>query len=53
MIVSFGYFMKEIDYLHYKKVGFNTIYKFFEDGTYQDTFSPKSFGKGTWDVKII
>ena len=49
MIVSFGFY--EGDYLHYKKVGFNTKYKFFEDGTYQDIFSPKPFGKGKWDVK--
>ena len=36
----------EGDYLHYKKVGFNTRYKFFEDGTYQDKLSAKTFGRG-------
>lgn len=40
----------EGDYLHYKKVGFNTRYKFFEDGTYQDTLSAKPFGRGEWTV---
>ena len=43
----------EGDNLHYKKVGFNTKYKFFEDGTYQDTFSPKRSAKVDGILNII
>lgn len=41
----------EGEYLNYKRQNFNTRYKFYEDGSYQDILTVKVFGSGKWEIK--